>query len=81
MSRTKDHYENSLWLKFRKWVDGETDLLADGMETRAPEEELKELSQAAQTAQAELLQSDPEKAARMRRKENGDFFCFAGFIR
>ena len=79
MSRTKDHYENSLWLKFRKWVDGETDLLADGMETRAPEEELKELSQAAQTAQAELLQSDPEKTARMRRKEERGLLLFRRF--
>ncbi len=41
MSRTKDHYENSLWLKFRKWVDGETDLLADGMETRSRRKRLK----------------------------------------
>ena len=79
MSRTKDHYENSLWLKFRKWVDGETDLLADGMETRAPEEELKELSQAAQTAQAEHLQSDSEKAARMRRKEERGLLLFRRF--
>ena len=22
MSRTKDNYENSLWLKFKKWIDG-----------------------------------------------------------
>ena len=27
MSRKKDNYENSLWLKFKKWIDGETDLL------------------------------------------------------
>ncbi|MDO5407321.1 MAG: MnhB domain-containing protein [Eubacteriales bacterium] len=33
MSRRKDNYENSLWKKFRGWVDGEVDLLADGMET------------------------------------------------
>jgi len=32
MSRKKDNYENSRWLKFKKWMDGETDLLAEGME-------------------------------------------------
>lgn len=34
MSRRKDNYENSRWLKFKRWVDGETDPLAQGMETR-----------------------------------------------
>lgn len=33
MSRRKDNFENSRWRKFRRWVDGEVDLLADGMET------------------------------------------------
>lgn len=46
MSRKKDNYENSLWLKFKKWIDGETDLLADGMEIRVPEKDSKVLSQA-----------------------------------
>lgn len=35
MSRRKDDYENSRWLKFKKWVDGETDPLAEGMEIQA----------------------------------------------
>lgn len=33
MSRRKDNFENSRWRKLRRWVDGEVDLLADGMET------------------------------------------------
>lgn len=44
MSRRKDNYENSKWLKFKRWVDGEIDPLACGMETKpidslAPETE------------------------------------------
>lgn len=34
MSRRKDNYENSKWLKFKRWVDGEIDPLACGMETK-----------------------------------------------
>lgn len=37
MSRQKDHYENSKWLKFKRWVDGEIDPLACGIETKEPE--------------------------------------------
>lgn len=37
MSRKKDNYENSLWLKFKRWVDGEIDPLARGMEIKIPE--------------------------------------------
>ncbi len=37
MSRRKDNYENSRWLKFKRWVDGEIDPLADGMEIQVPE--------------------------------------------
>lgn len=33
MSRQKDNYENSFWLKFKRWVAGEVDPLAHGMET------------------------------------------------
>lgn len=39
MSRKKDNYENSRWAKFRRWVDGETDLLAEGMEIQPPKPE------------------------------------------
>ena len=79
MSRTKDNYENSLWLKFKKWIDGETDLLADGMEIRVPEEDSKVLTQAAQSAQAELPGDDPGKAARMRKKEERGLLLFHRF--
>ncbi len=40
MSRRKDNYENSKWLKFKRWVDGEIDPLACGIETKAPDPEL-----------------------------------------
>lgn len=33
MSRQRDNYENSRFRKFKSWVDGETDLLENGMET------------------------------------------------
>ncbi len=79
MSRTKDNYENSLWLKFKKWIDGETDLLADEMEIRVPEKDSKVLSQAAQSAQVELSGYDPAKAARMRKKEEHGLLLFHRF--
>ena len=34
MSRRRDNYENSRWMKFRKWVDGEVDPLDHGMEIK-----------------------------------------------
>lgn len=37
MSRRKNNYESSRWLRFKKWVDGDVDLLADGMEIHPPE--------------------------------------------
>ena len=37
MSRRKDNYENSKWLKFKRWVDGEIDPLACGIETETPD--------------------------------------------
>lgn len=42
MSRRKDNYENSRWLKFKKWADGEVDPLAHGMEIRIPETQMRE---------------------------------------
>ncbi len=34
MSRRKDHYENSRWRKFKRWVDGDVDLItAERMES------------------------------------------------
>ena len=37
MSRRRDDYESSWWRRFKSWVDGETDLLAEGMEIRIPQ--------------------------------------------
>lgn len=37
MSRLRDDYENSRWRQFRKWVDGEIDPLASGMEIIIPQ--------------------------------------------
>ena len=41
MSRRKDNYETSRWLKFKKWVDGETDPLKhrDGAEANLGDNE------------------------------------------
>lgn len=36
MSRRRDNYESSRWMKFRKWVDGEVDPLDYGMEIKIP---------------------------------------------
>ena len=38
MSRRRDNYENSRWMKFKRWVDGETDPLTGRMEARAYED-------------------------------------------
>lgn len=37
MSRPKDNYDSSRWLKFKRWVGGEIDPLAHGMETVKPD--------------------------------------------
>lgn len=37
MSRKRDNFENSGYMKFKRWLDGETDLLLDTMEIRQPE--------------------------------------------
>lgn len=40
MSRKRDNYENSRLFKFKRWVDGDVDLLKNGMETvELPQEE------------------------------------------
>ena len=38
MSRIRDNYEGSRWRKFRRWLDGEVDLLALGVEVSEPKE-------------------------------------------
>lgn len=44
MSRRKDNYETSRWMRFKKWVDGETDPLSHGMDPKEviPEWQMKE---------------------------------------
>ena len=44
MSRRKDNYETSRWLKFKRWMDGETDPLSVGMDPIEviPEEKMRE---------------------------------------
>ncbi|MCI9360706.1 MAG: hypothetical protein HFG65_07020 [Hungatella sp.] len=39
MSRKKDNYDSSHWLKFKKWINGDVDLLAQGMEAWMPGQE------------------------------------------
>ena len=43
MSRRKDNYETSRWLKFKRWMDGETDPLSVGMDPIEviPEEKMR----------------------------------------
>lgn len=62
MSRRKDNYETSRWLKFKRWIDGDVDPLASGMEIQEPEEE-QSLQQSDQAE--ELL----VKAAQAEREE------------
>lgn len=38
MSRRRDDYDTSWWKKFRRWIDGETDLLESGIEIQIPQE-------------------------------------------
>lgn len=62
MSRRKDNYETSRWLKFKRWIDGDVDPLSSGMEIQEPEEE-QSLQQSDQAE--ELL----VKAAQAEREE------------
>lgn len=64
MSRRKDNYETGRWLKFKRWVDGETEPLADGMEIRVPDLSAKELNiQAEANVKSEPRRKDaPEDA-------------------
>lgn len=47
MSRQRDEYEHSRWLKFKRWVDGDVDLLDHGMETQAPGDRTEERAEPA----------------------------------
>lgn len=46
MSRKRDNYENSRWRKFKRWVDGDVDLLENGMET-VPQQKKEEKEETA----------------------------------
>lgn len=65
MSRRKDNYENSRWLKFKRWLDGEIEPLANGMEIRIPNGAEGEVSA---DQKAELAES-PERAQREKARE------------
>lgn len=63
MSRRKDNYENSRWLKFKRWVGGEVDPLAQGMETVRPEPAFLE-----EEAQREAIRQEQEARAAKEQK-------------
>lgn len=73
MSRRKDNYEKSRWLKFRKWVDGETDLLSHGMEIQAPDQDsfLATEDYMGQNRQKTQEEQAASEAARKLRQERG----------
>lgn len=55
MSRRKDNYETSRWLKFKNWVDGETDpFLEADMEVAAPKK----------AEEADAREEEPKAAAK-----------------
>lgn len=62
MSRRKDNYENSRWVWFVRWIDGEVDPLEHGMEIRVPEK-------AEKIGQSEPISVKP--AAQKRHVERG----------
>ena len=45
MSRRRENYENSRFCRFRRWVDGEIDPLAEGMEVCRPQKEPEKMSE------------------------------------
>lgn len=66
MSRQKDNYENSRWLKFKRWVDGDVDLLEKGMET-VPQPK-REVSGPKEVKAAEINKHSEEKGLRIYRR-------------
>lgn len=58
MSRRRADYENSRWLKWKRWLKGETDPLAEGMEIRIP---AKEENCQAVNEEKHLSQPDPDR--------------------
>ena len=61
MSRRRDNYENSRWMKFKRWVDGETDPLAGRMEARAYEDKKASHSSNHGRERLEDLEADTEE--------------------
>ncbi len=57
MSRMKNNYENSRFMKFKRWVDGETDLLLDTME-------IVPVKEAAVREAGEALKDSPSEKGR-----------------
>lgn len=74
MSRKRDNYENSRWFKFRRWVDGEVDLLENGMETvplpKSGSQETEEIPtiEAGKQKSAENGKNSEEKGLRIYRR-------------
>lgn len=66
MSRQKDNYENSRWLKFKRWVDGDVDLLEKDMET-VPQPK-REVSGQGEMKAAEVNAHSEEKGLRIYRR-------------
>lgn len=69
MSRRKDNYEAGRWMKFKRWVDGDTDLLADGMETVPMKAVEKEAPEAAPVQEIRKKKTPP--AASLTPEEKG----------
>lgn len=68
MSRRKDNYENSRWLKFKRWVDGEIDPLACGIETKPMERREEETFDAAGEKERASQSHAEESALRIFRR-------------
>ncbi len=66
MSRRKDNYENSRWLKFKRWVDGEVDPLEYGMEIQIPDKETLD-----QKASVSVQKQNPEEKSLLEQMELG----------
>lgn len=72
MSRRKDNYENSRWLKFKRWIDGEVDPLASkGVELVKPEPSAPMPGVLTPLAGEEASGGEKELMAKRQREEKG----------
>lgn len=72
MSRRKDNYENSRWLKFKRWIDGEVDpLAAKGVEMVKPEPPVPMPGALTPLAGEEASGGEKELMAKRQREEKG----------